>query len=187
MTAPAASAQSASIAAPASVRHPPSLFQTEAEFWSDEAAPAVGGRFGIPNSVMAAGAASPEDFEAFLGQLDRRRARGLALQLQRSIGNRELIALLSRNRTLQRQGPGDPAGPPPTGTPSKSPGGPRNSYGFQGIEVSSDKTSLRTQFEELCRSRPGVVLSPDYVLDICLGRAYTYDACLFGAAETARH
>ena len=39
----------------------------------------------------------------------------------------------------------------------------------------------------VCRSRPGVVLAPDYVLDICLGRAYPYNSCLFGASETARH
>ena len=32
-----------------------------------------------------------------------------------------------------------------------------------------------------CLLRPGVALSADYVVDMCLGRAYGEDACLFAA------
>src|SRR3954462_3795808 len=93
-----APAQSGPVAAPAPVRekkgrgHAP----TEAEFWADEAAPAIGGRYGIAKGMPTAGASpapgAPDDLASLLGQLDARRARGLALQLQRSVGNGRLGA-----------------------------------------------------------------------------------------------
>ncbi len=126
----------------------------------DEAAPAIGGPFGIPNSMMAAAAGSPEDIETLFGRLDRRRARGLGLQLQRSVGNRYVMSIFRGGPTVQRDGPSTPSGP-------------RNSYGFQGIEVSSDKTSLRTQFEELVE-RNG------------LSKLRSWTAAFFGLSEAEK-
>src|SRR4051794_21686794 len=77
---------------------------TETDFWGDEAAPAIGGRFGIPNGMMAAAAGAPtppgapgapDDVGSLLSRLDSRRARGLALQLQRSMGNGNFRSVLA--------------------------------------------------------------------------------------------
>ena len=93
-------------AAPAPASQPTTRGQsrTESGSWADDAAPAIGGTSGTPNAVMAAAAASPDDIPLLLGRLDGRRARGLALHLQRSMGNRELQSVLLRHRSLQRAG-----------------------------------------------------------------------------------
>ena len=137
MADPASPAQSSPVQAPAPERRPasPSRGVTEAEFWADEASPAIGGRYGIPNGMMSAAAAagSPDDVGSLFGRLDGRRARGLGLQLQRTIGNRQVLRFIrppaSMPSSLQREGavtPGQPAAAAPV--PNTVP--PRVDYVF---------------------------------------------------------
>jgi hypothetical protein len=91
-------------AAPAS--HPTTNGQsrTGPELWTDDAAPAIDGARGIPNALTAAASVSPNSIPSLLGRLDGRSARGLALQLQRSVGNRDLQSVILRHRFLERAG-----------------------------------------------------------------------------------
>ena len=104
--------QSAPVAAPAPARdrREPGHGLTEAQFWADEGAPAIGGQYGIPNGLIAAAAAAPpgapDDVGSMFGRLDARRARGLALQLQRTAGNAHLRAVIAASRLAADAIPG---------------------------------------------------------------------------------
>lgn len=97
-----AAAKAAPVAAD-QAKKPPQQSQTatETEFWSADSAPAIGGLYGIPNAMFAAGASSPNDMGNLLGGLDGRRSRALALQLQRSTGNASFAGWIARSRRPQ--------------------------------------------------------------------------------------
>jgi hypothetical protein len=116
--------QSGPIAVPPVREKHPGHAPTEAEFFAAETAGLIGGRHGIPNGMLAAAAAgapgSPDDVGSLLGRLDGRRARGLALQLQRTMGNGGLHRMLASSGAapvIQRQppaaGPANASAPPP--------------------------------------------------------------------------
>ncbi len=78
---------------------------SEAEFWAAEAAPAIGGMYGIPNAMLAAAASSPNDLGGMLAGLDARRSRALALQLQRSTGNASFAGWIGAGQPRRRPAP----------------------------------------------------------------------------------
>ncbi len=62
-------------------------------------------------TAAAAAPGSPDDVGSLLGRLDARRARGLTLQLQRTMGNGGMHAMLVASRPT-----GPAASPPPAWT-----------------------------------------------------------------------